>query len=48
MKTNLKMNFIEYQYELVYYNLIDLITQLGGISATISLATGSIAFIFTI
>jgi hypothetical protein len=44
----MRMNFIQYQYTKQYYNVEDLVTQLGGISASISLAVGSIAFLFTI
>jgi len=44
----MRISFIQYQYTKTYYNLEDLITQLGGISASISLALGTVAFLFAI
>ena len=48
LSISLSMNFIQYSYVDTYVNIVDVITALGGIGATISLAIGYIGFIFII
>ena len=42
------MNFVENVYTFTYFNLEDLLSQLGGIGATVQLGVGGIGFIFIV
>jgi hypothetical protein len=48
LSISLSMDFIQYSYTDTYVNIVDVVTALGGIGATISLLTGYIAFLFII
>lgn len=48
MITFLRINFIQQEVRQTYYNAIDLISELGGIGATLKLAIGGFGFIFII
>ena len=42
------MNFVESVYTFTYFNVMDLLSQLGGIGATVQIAVGAIGFIFIV
>jgi hypothetical protein len=44
----LRMNFVENVYTFTYFNIMDLLSQLGGIGATVQLGVGAIGFIFIV
>ena len=46
--TYLRMNFVENVYTFTYFNLMDLVSQLGGIGALVSSGVGAIGFIFIV
>jgi len=48
VSTYLRMNFVENVYTFSYFNVMDLVGQLGGISATVNIGVGAIGFIFIV
>lgn len=46
--TYLRIDFIEQEVRQTYYNAMDLLSELGGIGATLKLAIGGFGFIFII
>ena len=47
-ETGLHMNFIEFKTIMSYFNLIDMISAIGGISQTLGFVTGYIGFLFIV
>jgi len=48
IRTRLQQNFVQEDIELIYFNLEDLLTKLGGIGATLQIALGSVGALFMI
>ena len=46
--TYLRIDFIQQEVRQTYYNAMDLISELGGIGATMKMGIGSLGFIFII
>ena len=44
----MRMSFVENVYLFTYYNVMDILSQLGGISATVSVGVGALVPIFII
>ena len=44
----MRMSFVENVYLFTYFNVMDILSQLGGISATVSVGVGALVPIFII